>query len=163
MKTFPLTSAVAMLVIAPSAAAQTGAGAPKPIARADFIKGIDARFAAMDTNHDGKISREELAAQQQKDLQAANAKIRHDLEVKFRQLDTNKDGKLSLDEFLAAAPALRTAATPEQQLQALDTNHDGKISPEEFRAPELAKFNKIDTNHDGIVTPQELQAAQGKK
>jgi Ca2+-binding EF-hand superfamily protein len=158
----------AVLLISGAALAATPvlaqpAPAPKPIARADYIKSIDARFAAMDLNHDGKISRDELVAQQQKDLQNANAKIRHDLEVKFRQLDTNKDGKLSLDEFLAAAPTLRTAATPDQLLQSLDTNHDGKVSPEEFRAPELARFNKVDTNHDGIVTPDEIRAAQSRK
>ena len=153
-----LVLSAAMIVAAP-AIAQKG----KPVSRADYVKNIDARFGAVDTNHDGKITREELVAAQQRDLQQANAKIRQDLEAKFRQLDTNKDGKLTLDEFLAAAPPIKTAETPEQMLQRLDTNHDGKVSIDEFRAPQLATFNKVDANHDGVVTPAEFQAAQKRK
>jgi Ca2+-binding EF-hand superfamily protein len=160
MKAFLLVSAAAMLATGSAASAQQPT---KPVSRADYLKNVDARFNAADTNHDGKISRDELVAAQAHDLAQAKAKIAAELQAKFRQLDTNKDGKLSLDEFMAAAPPLKTAQTPDQVLQALDSNHDGKVSLDEFRAPQIATFNRIDTNHDGTVTPQEMQAAQGRK
>lgn len=140
--------------------ASTGsAQAPRPISRADYIKTLDTRFNRIDTNHDGFISRAEMVAQQQRDLQAARNKMTQELQAKFRQLDTNRDGQLSLQEFLAAAPSVKTVETPEQLIQKFDSNRDGKVTAAEFRAPEIAKFNRIDTNHDGIVTPAEMQAA----
>jgi Ca2+-binding EF-hand superfamily protein len=153
-------TAAALLTLASAGSAQ--APAAKSISRADYLKTVDARFARVDTNHDGSISRQEMVAQQQRDLQAARAKIAQDLQAKFRQLDTNKDGQLSLQEFLAAAPQIKTTETPDQMVQQLDTNHDGKVSPDEFRAPDIAKFNRIDANRDGIVTQAEMQAASRK-
>lgn len=163
MKTLLLASAAAMLVVSSAGVAQTAAPAPKPVTRADYIKGVDARFSGIDTNHDGKLSREEIAAAQQRDVEKAKAAMAKQLQDAFKRLDTNHDGKLSLEEFMASEPQIRPSETPEQILQKYDTNHDGKISLEEFRASEVAKFNALDTNHDGVVTPQELQAAQGRK
>jgi Ca2+-binding EF-hand superfamily protein len=154
--------AVAMLALGSSAIAQAPAQ-PKPVPRADFVKALDSRFNAIDANHDGRISKEELAAQQQRELQQAKARIAQQLQAKFKQLDTNKDGQLSVQEFMAAAPPIRTSETADQMLARLDTNNDGKVSADEFRAPELAKFNKVDANHDGVVTPDEIKRAAGSK
>ena len=148
------------LALGSAAAAQT---APKPIARGDYIKLLNTRFSTVDTNHDGNISKDELATQQQKDLAQARARIEQQLRDAFKRLDTNKDGALSLPEFLASTPAIKSNETPDQMLQLFDSNHDGKVSPEEFRAPQLAKFNKVDANHDGVATVQEQQAAGGGK
>jgi Ca2+-binding EF-hand superfamily protein len=142
-----------------AAAAQT---APKPIPRGDYLKAVDGHFNGADANHDGFISKAELTAQQQRDLEAAKTRINQQLQASFNRLDTNRDGKLSPQEFMAAAPPLKVSENVDQTIARLDTNHDGKISADEFRNPELAKFNKVDANHDGIVTPQEIQAAQGK-
>ena len=159
-----LVSAAALLASSSVALAQTApAAAPKPITRAAYVKTVDSRFGAIDVNHDGIITKAELVAEQQRELQQMAARIRQQLEARFRQLDTNKDGQLSLQEFIAAAPPLRTAQTPDQMIQQLDTNHDGKISAEEFRAPELAKFSRVDANHDGVVTPDEIKAAAARK
>jgi len=152
--------ACAAMAVSAAASAQT---APKPIARADYIKTVDDHFNGADTNHDGFVSRAELIAQQQRDLDAAKGRINQQLTAKFNQLDTNHDGKLTLQEFLGATPPLKVNETPDQMLARLDANHDGKISAAEFRDPELAKFNRIDTNHDGVVTVQELQAAAARK
>jgi hypothetical protein len=155
-----LILACAATALGSAAVAQT---APKPIARGDFAKTVDGRFNTVDANHDGKITKDELFAQQQRDLDQAKARINQQLQARFNQLDTNHDGKLSLQEFMAISPPVRLGENADQILQRLDTNHDGKISAEEFRAPELAKFNKIDANHDGVVTPAEIKAATGKK
>jgi hypothetical protein len=152
--------ACAAIAFSAAATAQT---APKPVSRADYIKAIDARFNLVDTNHDGKLTRDEIVAQEQRDLAAGKAKLAATLQDGFRRLDTNKDGKLSLEEFMASAPTIHTTETPDQLLQALDTNHDGKLSADEFRAPNLAKFSKVDANHDGIATVEEMKAAAGGK
>lgn len=149
---------VFLAAVALVAASQAPAQQAKPVTRSEFLNNVMARFNVIDANHDGKITRDEIIAAQQRDLRQANAKLRQSLEAKFRQLDTNHDGKLSLEEFLAAAPPVRSAQTPDQILQQLDANHDGKISLDEFRAPQLAAFNEADTNHDGIVSPAEAQA-----
>jgi Ca2+-binding EF-hand superfamily protein len=146
-----------------SAALAQSAPAPKPIARADYLKTVDGHFASMDANHDGVVTKAELTAEQQRELQQTKARIEQQLRLRFSQLDTNKDGQLTIQEFLAIAPPLHTAENPDQALQRLDTNHDGKVSAAEFRAPEIAKFSKVDANHDGVVTPDEIKAAAAKK
>ena len=157
------TVAAAMAAATLPSAALAQAGAPKPVSRTDFLKNLDSRFSKVDANHDGKIGKSELVAAQQRDLQAGNLRIRQQLQVKFKQLDTNKDGQLSQAEFMAVAPTIRTAETPDQMLAKLDANKNGSVSLDEFRAPDLAKFNRADTNRDGIVTPAEAQAAITRK
>jgi Ca2+-binding EF-hand superfamily protein len=147
------------IALGTAAAAQN---APKPVSRADFIKTGDSQFSGADTNHDGFMSRAELAAQQQRDLDRAKANLNQQFTAKFSQLDTNHDGKLSVQEFIGGVPQLKVADPADQMLARLDANHDGKISAEEFRNSRLAAFNRMDANHDGIVTPQEIQAAKGK-
>src|SRR5206468_12759903 len=88
-------------------AAASAQNAPKPVARADYIKVVDGHFNGADTNHDGFISRAELVAQQQRDLDAAKGRINQQLQTKFNQLDTNHDGKLSIQEFMGIAPPLK--------------------------------------------------------
>ena len=154
-----LMTAAALLPLSTSQAQQP----PKPVSRADYLKSVDVRFNNMDTNHDGKVTKDELGAELQRELQQASAGIGRQLEAKFHQLDTNKDGQLSLREFMAAAPALHANESPDQMLQQLDANHDGKITVDEFRSPEIAKFNRLDANHDGVVTPAEIQAASVRK
>ena len=149
--------ACAAIALGGAASAQS---AQKPISRADYIKTVDGRFNNMDANHDGFLSRAEMAAQAQRDLDLGKAKINQQLVASFNKLDTNHDGKLTLQEFMGAAPAIKLGETPDQIVQRLDSNHDGRISTAEFRDPEVAKFNRVDANHDGIATPQEVQAAR---
>lgn len=157
------TPALATAAVAPTAqpAAKTpAANAPKPTTRAEFVAGIKARFDAIDTNHDGVLDANEIAAWQQKELQQARAVEQQRLEAEFNRLDTNHDGQLSKAEFMAAAPPLQSRQTPQQLIAGVDSNKDGKVSLQEFEAGPLANFNKLDTNHDGVVSPQEMQAAR---
>ena len=155
MKRFQILACVTV-AISTVASAQA---APKPIARADYIKVVDGRFNGADTNHDGQLTRAEVLGQQQRDLEKAKAQLNQRLTTEFSRLDTNRDGKLTLAEFLAGVPPVKTAESVDQMIARYDANHDGKISADEFRNPEVAKFNRVDANHDGIVTPQEQQAA----
>jgi Ca2+-binding EF-hand superfamily protein len=154
-----LATAVAPAPAKPSAPA----AAPKPTTRAEFVSNIQARFNAVDTNHDGFLDANEINAAQGKEVQQARAVEMQRLEAEFNKLDTNHDGQLSKAEFMAAAPPLRARESAQQIIGAVDANKDGKISLQEYEARPVANFNKLDTNHDGTVSPQELQAARSPK
>lgn len=146
--------------MASAAGAQTANQAPQQVSKADFTKNVDARFAAVDTNKDGSLSKAEIAAGQAKALQQAQAMEQQRIEAEFAKLDTNHDKSLSLAEFKAVAPSVKASETPDQMIANLDTNKDGKVSAAEYRAQPLANFDKADANHDGILTAQELAAAR---
>jgi len=74
-------------------------------------------FDAMDTDHNGQLSRDEFA--QGRD--AAKTVMR---QAFFERLDANHDGYLSRSEWPSFAARLQQA----------DTNHDGVVTPDEMRA-----------------------------
>ena len=95
------------------------AQAPQSMSKADFLKQVDGRFATIDANHDGTVTKDEIAAMQAKALAEAQAAEQRSIEADFKKLDTNKDNSLSLAEFKAAAPALRPRQTADQMLAEL--------------------------------------------
>jgi Ca2+-binding EF-hand superfamily protein len=152
-----LAATAASLAFSSAAVAQNQ---PAPsVSKAALIKDLDTRFASADANHDGIISKAELASAQSQALQQLMTVRNQQVKSQFDRMDTNKDGKLSYDEFSAAAPTVKANETPDQLFTELDTNKDGKISAEEFRAPKLAQFNAVDFNKDGTVTVDELRRA----
>ncbi len=160
---FSLASAALALASAasaqPAAQAQPAQG-PQQISKADFTKNVDARFGSIDSNKDGNLSKDEVAAVQAKALADAAAAEQKQMEADFKKLDTNHDNSLSLAEFKAAAPALRPRQTADQMLAELDANKDGKVSAAEYRSGPLANFDKADADHNGVLTAQELQASR---
>jgi Ca2+-binding EF-hand superfamily protein len=149
---------------APAAAPKPApSAAPKETTRAQFVANIQSRFNAVDTNHDGFLDANEVAAAQQKELQQARAVEQQRLEAEFNKLDTNHDGQLSKAEFMAAAPPLQLRETAQKIIGAIDTNKDGKISLQEYEAGPLANFSKLDINHDGTVSPEEMEAARAAR
>jgi len=89
----------------------------------DNIKNLEARFDAIDTNKDGKITEAEDKAYVKKMQEANN--IRKELS---KLADTNKDGKI----------------TPEEQrtlLEKMDSNKDGNVTLEEQK--DYLKKNKV--------------------
>lgn len=150
------------LAAAPATPSKPAAAAPKTMSKADFTKSIDSRFTAVDTNKDGFLSKDEVAAAQAKGLENARSEQQQRLEAEFKKLDTDKNGSLSLAEFKAAAPPVKPSETPDAMIAQFDTNKDGKVSAAEYRAKPLANFDKIDSDHNGVLTAQEVAAARRK-
>jgi Ca2+-binding EF-hand superfamily protein len=126
-------------------------------------QGLPAFFRLLDTNHDGRLSREELSKATEL----------------FDRLDRNHDGFLDAKE-LTQMPAVASSEEPTinpaaplarvrkgagnlqrgnfaQLMKRADTDGDGKLSMEE--APPFLKkqFAKIDTNGDGFLDKAELE------
>ena len=154
------SAAVVQKRAAAAAPAAPAADQPKPMTREQFLSNLQARFNALDTNHNGVLEENEIAAAQQKELQQLQAAEQQRMEQQFERLDTNHDGQLSKAEFMAAAPPVRARETAAQLAATLDSNKDGKVSLQEYETGPLATFTKLDANHDGTVTTQEIQAAR---
>jgi Ca2+-binding EF-hand superfamily protein len=90
------------------------------------------RFADLDTNHDGRITRDEWRGNN----------------VSFNEHDWNGDGVLSGIEVIPGAQ--RPA-----DFSSLDRNHDGRISLSEWRGCR-GLFDLLDVNDDGFLTQTEL-------
>jgi len=133
-------------------------------------------FSRLDTNKDGKISREELTKgmahlQQRRrpsDVvlvlvemsdcdEGCGEEVQRAYEFLFK-LDKNKDGKLDADELKAGRELLVTQRV-EGILKRLDTDKDGKISKQEAKGLIREDFAKLDKNGDGFVDRDELTAA----
>ena len=70
-------------------AAQAQAQAPaaqRTPTRADVIRNIDARFAAVDTNKDGSLSAAEVGVAQTRALQAAGVQQQQRIDAEFKRL-----------------------------------------------------------------------------
>jgi Ca2+-binding EF-hand superfamily protein len=106
-------------------------------------------FSRLDTNNDGKLTREELS-------RAADL---------FSTLDTNQDGVLSPRELMGDAEDTQARASNPAAgpfFQRLDTNNDGSISQEEAPPRIKQNFEKLDTNGDGKLSPAEFRAGYQK-
>jgi Ca2+-binding EF-hand superfamily protein len=95
-----------------------------------------------DTNHNGRISRDEWTR---------NPRA-------FDRLDRNHDGAITGDE--AHEAARERVERRQKALEGIDKNSDGWINRDEWpRRPET--FDRLDQNHDGELSRDEL--ARGRK
>lgn len=113
------------------------------ITRDEALADAAKRFDAADTNHDGKVTPEEMRA----------ARMAH------------RGGHargLGGPEGPGGPEDMHGPGSHGDMLARLDTNGDGKISEAEFNAPHDRMFQMIDTNHDGQIDEAEMQAAKAK-
>jgi Ca2+-binding EF-hand superfamily protein len=102
----------------------------RPIKRSEVVAVLDQQFKAMDTNHDGKISRDEFEAYRAK--QAAG--------------ETSSD--LSAFAHVGA-----------HWFDKNDTNGDGFVSRAEAAERPLKMFDMADANQDGVISLKERSTA----
>jgi Ca2+-binding EF-hand superfamily protein len=112
------------------------------------------KFDSLDTNKDGKLSREELPRWQGKRHGRGPGGAHERLE----KLDANKDGRISRDEAKADP---RLAARFDQ----MDVNKDGYLDKADrelgMKQHRDAWFAAADTNKDGQISKAEFDAAKG--
>jgi hypothetical protein len=99
-----------------------------------------------DTNHDGKVTRQEF--------DTARAAL-------FARLDANSDGVVDDADSGNHPQASQRAAAAAAVRQRLDSNGDGKISKEEFVGSPSLLFKQFDADHNDVLDAKELEAARG--
>ena len=132
----------AILTMAGSVWAQTntppsGTAGPGPISVADLQKRALDRFNALDTNKDGQLTQEELAAGRPAGGNGAPAPAP-----------------------ASAPPRGGGGGIMRGIMQSADTNQDGVITSAEFTAAVTARLQQMDANHDGLISMDEIQAAR---
>jgi Ca2+-binding EF-hand superfamily protein len=108
-----------------------------------FIRNF-ALLKALDTDHDGVISAEELAA-------APDV---------LRTLDRNHDGKITPDELGIMGPPDADGPSADEMvktLMAFDKNGDGKLQRDEVPERMHGLFDRGDINKDGVLTIDEIR------
>ena len=109
----------------------------------DSFGSLSSRFAEIDKDGDGKISKGEFNGPPQL----------------FSQIDADGDGVISRDEASRSQPAAGAAGANAgmfaQRLRAMDKDGDGKVSKEEFTGPP-AIFDRLDADKDGAIGRDEI-------
>jgi Ca2+-binding EF-hand superfamily protein len=118
-----------------------------PAAFAGEAMSVADKFAAMDTNHDGKVSPDEYAV---------------GARMMFDKLDTNKDGQVTAAEMDAGHAGKAKGMSTADKIKMVDTNGDGVVSADEHAAGAKAMFDKMDSDKDGYLTQSEMEAGHKK-
>lgn len=148
MKTFPLLIVAGSLLCAAPLASACAVGhhggmgmgmsemdknSDGVIDKKEFTALHEQRFKELDTNHDGKISQDEMA--NKGDCKMKSGKNRFG--SRFDETDINNDGVLSREEAEIGMPMLFN------RFEEIDSNKDGKISKEEV----MANMQKMHEQH----------------
>jgi Ca2+-binding EF-hand superfamily protein len=143
----PLTVVLAALIFAPLANADDMTS----FATGGYARGLRTmdEMHKIDTDGDGKVSKAEWLAYQEK---------------VFAALDKKKTGMVDEKEFLTPSSDLATFATggyarglqTKAMMHKIDTDGDGSVSHDEFIAYQTKVFDMMDTNKTGSVGPQEF-------
>lgn len=119
----PVFACAALAAILFSTGAFAQRGPQEPLTRDQYIALQKQRFASLDANGDGVVTKEEAVAQMA--ARMGNTPPPQMVDRLFAMMDTDGDGKATTAEVEAAAAARFTE---------LDTDKDGTLTPEEQRA-----------------------------
>lgn len=120
--------------------------ASAPLAAQQVATTAAERFARLDVNHDGGLSKYEV-----------------DAEVFIAGLDTDGDHLLSPAELMPLLGPSVTEADALDRVRVADRNADDKLDANELDRGSEMRFKWMDANGDGNVDPQELTARFGVK
>ncbi len=158
----------------PAVAAVPGNGPMRnqaDLTKADFIKQAEERFAAMDTNKDGKISAAEHAAQRPgrgmgpgaaMPAEVTKAQALKFAEERFATMDTNKDGKITADERRGQRGDKQGMKRGGRGMGP-GASMPAEMTQEQHMKFAQDRFNALDTNKDGKISVEERQARRGMK
>ena len=104
------------------------------------------RFARLDVNHDGVLSRYEM-----------------DAEVVFAALDSDGDQSITPAELKPLLGPNATDASALDRVRLADRNVNDLLEESELTRATEMRFEWLDANHDGNVDQAELQARFGVK
>jgi Ca2+-binding EF-hand superfamily protein len=98
----------------------------------------EVRFATMDANRDGRITRNEWRGS----------------DAVFNALDVNGNGELTQNEAIGTRNGAIGTSGAQDEFARVDVNGDGLITRSEWQWNQTA-FDRLDTNHDRRLTRQE--------
>jgi EF hand len=127
------------------------AGDMAEFATGGYARGVqtESMMNKIDANHDGKISKAEWLAYQER---------------VWKALDKDASGVISAKQFLMPSGLIASFATggyarglqTPEMMRKIDTDGDGTISHDEFIVDQSALFDLMDTGHAGVVGPREF-------
>ena len=132
--------ATASVAQAPSAPAAPAAPAADGVSFDTWAVKARERLLALDTNHDGKLSKEEFAAR-----------------GGMMGPPPGGPGASPPPPGADGAPG----APGGRMFDRLDANQDGFLDGQEINALLARRFARMDANHDGVLTADERQAMRG--
>lgn len=133
-------SRVALLLLCGGVAASTAVAQDLPATAPD-------RFALLDRNGDGKVSRDE-----------------YDGDAFFRLVDADHNYRVSVDEVQTALGPQRDGEfSAAEWLRIADQNGDGELSAEEMRRSSEMRFQRLDANQDGNLELSEVRSGIGQR
>ncbi|MCD2323802.1 hypothetical protein LQ953_07210 [Sphingomonas sp. IC-56] len=145
------------------------------LTRQEVLAAADARFAKLDADKNGQISREEYRAGKphragmRKPGGTDDGKRAAFQQKMLERFDTNKDGTLSDAERQAARQQRQAKHTEggkrgghRGMAKHFDGNGDGFVTLAEMRATVTTHFDRVDTNRNGSIDKAEREAAHAK-
>ena len=141
--TLTIVAAVLLLAGCGTTAPHQGRWNPNAPPRNEEWHSPRASLLRYDTNHDGVLTRAELAA---------------GLQAEFGVYDSDHNNCLSPDEVRTINQA-RVQQDASQAVPLVDWNQDGCVDFREFSGAVLSLFDSLDANGDGQLTAAELNPA----